>query len=265
MVSEHLYPAVAFTSLLPESQRAIMAMLSTLATLLMLQATVGLSRDGGHHVTHMSFYDWDPSDQHSFCTEGTAVAHGDNISTLLSAFAQYKLPSIMDVEDLGGGFDHGMYVRGGLNNTHLSPKWKALVDGLLTPSTIEHIGPGKAITGIFLGDVREPAAAARTHSNRHTHTHTLHMLPPGSRPPNPLLLHPGQVERPAFLCKPSPHPSSTGAVLRRAAGQRARGARHVYQTQTRGQRGLHICAPRLGALSSRSNQRICTGLHGGQQ
>ena len=113
------------------------------------------SSEGGDwsHVKHLTYYDYMPGEQHTFLTAGLGVLAGGNISSVLRVWEQYKLPSIIDVEDMGGGFDHGMYFRGGINKTHLNPKWKTLVDVLLdNKDNLAHIGAGKPIPGIFLGD-----------------------------------------------------------------------------------------------------------------
>jgi hypothetical protein len=117
-------------------------------TLLALLPALAPAGRGGH-VKHLTFYDFVPGEQHSFCTEGLG---GHNITALVGVWKQYQLPSILDVEDLGGSFDKGLYYRGGINSTHLNPRWKALIDGVLSPAALPHFGSDKAIRGVFLGD-----------------------------------------------------------------------------------------------------------------
>jgi hypothetical protein len=126
--------------------RSVMPTLGLLAALIL-----GSSRSGGH-VTHLSFYDYVPTEQREFCTEGLRPAAGNNLSSYASDFAQFQFPAILDVENLGGNFNHGMYMRGGLNDTHLNPKWKELVDGVFSTENLKIMGHKKAIRGIFLGD-----------------------------------------------------------------------------------------------------------------
>ena len=107
------------------------------------------------HVKYLSFYDYNAAEQHSFCSIGLFThLQGNTLqsnSSLLSAWEKYGFPSVLDVEDLGGGFNDGLYSRGGFNHTHLNPRWKSLIDGVLA-SALPHIGKTKAIRGIFLGD-----------------------------------------------------------------------------------------------------------------
>ena len=109
----------------------------------------------GTHVKYLSFYDYNATEQHSFCTIGLYTKLKGNTlpanSSLLAAWQHYKFPSVLDVEDLGGGFNDGLYSRGGYNRTHLNPDWKILIDGLLA-SASPYIGHRKAIRGVFLGD-----------------------------------------------------------------------------------------------------------------
>lgn len=130
-------------------------MWTLLPLLLLAPPTRSTAVATGNHVQYLSFYDYNATEQHTICTVGLYTCLKGNTllanSSLLAAWQHYRFPSVLDVEDLGGGFNDGLYSRGGYNRTHLNPRWKTLIDGLLA-SASPYIGRRKAIRGVFLGD-----------------------------------------------------------------------------------------------------------------
>ena len=118
----------------------------------------------------MTFYDANATEQHEFCTlltstpkcpkNASAACTGATVTTetnLIRAWREFRLPGLLDVEDIGGGFDAGLYIRRGFNRsnpmqtfTHLNPHWQALL-GTILDSAMPFIEQG-AIRGIFMGD-----------------------------------------------------------------------------------------------------------------
>ena len=41
-----------------------------------------------------------------------------------TADGYYKVAGLLDVEDVGGGFSAGLYIKKGLADTHLHPRWQ---------------------------------------------------------------------------------------------------------------------------------------------
>ena len=152
----------------------------------------------GGHIRWMTFYGLNASEQHSWVNLATGVATGssggrpnsviDPSGPLLRAWQAYRLPGMLDLEDVGGGFADGLYIRRGFNDSHVNPNWKALLTKLLDSampfleSTVvewgEPSGGPPAIKGIFLGDepccngvpVAEVAAVADFVKARVNHT-----------------------------------------------------------------------------------------------
>ena len=60
------------------------------------------------------------------------------------------MPGMLDVEDIGGGFDAGLWIRKTYNTSHVNPQWRLLLDTLLN-SSMAHFEAG-ALRGVFLGD-----------------------------------------------------------------------------------------------------------------
>jgi hypothetical protein len=146
----------------------------------------------------MTFYGLNASEQHSWTNLATGIASGgassgrnsavDPNGALLRAWRDYRLPGMLDLEDVGGGFSNGLYIRRGWNNSHVNPNWRALLTALLDSampyleSTViewrEPSGGPAAIKGIFLGDepccngvpVAEVAAVADFVRSRINHT-----------------------------------------------------------------------------------------------
>ena len=69
-----------------------------------------------------------------------------NDSLIIRGFRDHGLPGLLDVEDIGGGFNRGLYFRDGINNTHLNPNWQQLLGGMLD-SALPFIEEG-AIKGV---------------------------------------------------------------------------------------------------------------------
>jgi hypothetical protein len=118
------------------------------------QAAGGSGGGGGgaqHLPAYLTFYDYNATAQASFCNLGTATTKPNrtvltNTSALIQGWAQHGLPGLLDVEDIGGGFNRGLYFRGGLNTTHLNPDWKRML-GAVLDSALPWIEKG-AIKGV---------------------------------------------------------------------------------------------------------------------
>jgi hypothetical protein len=73
----------------------------------------------GEHVRWMTFYGLNASEQHSWSNLAPWIASGADSSVvepggpLLKTWDKYRLPGLLDVEDVGGGFSDGLYIRRG--------------------------------------------------------------------------------------------------------------------------------------------------------
>jgi hypothetical protein len=109
----------------------------------------------------LTFYGLNASEQHAWANLATSVAHGVSKAgvgggalsvngSLLSAWREYRMPGMLDIEDIAGGFDDGLWIRRGYNTSHVNPQWKTLLNPLLDDA-MPWLEAG-ALRGIFLGD-----------------------------------------------------------------------------------------------------------------
>lgn len=154
-ISQQVQPITSRSSLCthPDRRRAL-AHDQTMIVYMLLSATLAdTTGDPGlqHLPSYLTFYDYNATDQASFCNLGTSTPKPNstvvtNDSLIIRGFRDHGLPGLLDVEDIGGGFNRGLYFRDGINNTHLNPKWQQLL-GAMLDSALPFIEEG-AIKGV---------------------------------------------------------------------------------------------------------------------
>lgn len=137
--------------------------------LLLLQAvTSSRPRALPGNVKWLSFYDFNASAQHGWSNLG----QGTHADQLAAAWEQYRMPGMLDVEDLHrtghscgarGCYKDGLYHREWANSSHLNPHWQQMLTATLNESRAA-IDSG-AIQGFFLGDgASAPLSRAAAHA-----------------------------------------------------------------------------------------------------
>eukprot|EP01051_Picozoa_sp_SAG22_P014326 SAG22_NODE_1722_length_3723_cov_4.966060_1_plen_272_part_00 len=107
------------------------------------------------NVKWLSFYDFNASEQHGWST----IGQGTHAGQLAVAWEQYRMPGMLDVEDLHGAghscgargcYKDGLYHREWANTSRLNPYWQEMLTATLNESRAA-IDSG-ALQGFFLGD-----------------------------------------------------------------------------------------------------------------
>ena len=143
-----------------------------------------------HGVRWLTFYNLNTTEQHGIINLATDIGRGGSPfgtqllpgGPLLNAWTRYGIPGMLDLEDVGGDSAHGLYFINGLNNSHVNPNWRALVDELLE-SAMPWLQAG-ALKAVFIGDepccsgvpLSEVAAVADHVKARINHTDALVVL-----------------------------------------------------------------------------------------
>ena len=107
------------------------------------------------HVRWLTIFDWDPQRTHSFVNLLQRTPGGNSKSTsllanssLIQAWQTYGTPGLLDIEDVGGGFSEGLYIRQGISKTHLNPRWKSL----LALTLVAYVALAALFAGIYALD-----------------------------------------------------------------------------------------------------------------
>ena len=104
-------------------------------------------------IKWLSFYDLNATQQHGWSNIGQST-HADHLA---AAWAEYKMPGMLDVEDLPGKscgargcFKDGLYHREWSNKSRLRSNWQQILESAINSSK-QALDSG-AIRGFFLGD-----------------------------------------------------------------------------------------------------------------